>query len=80
MTTPLLQMGKAGLGLVSFLFMMSLGVLFLGRPPVGSSPFIMTVLVLAVSVTVGAVLMLAMRRMVRTHDIAVDQYEGEHHE
>jgi uncharacterized membrane protein YczE len=78
--SPLLPMGKAGLGLVSFLFVMALGVLFLGRPAVGSAPFIMTVLVLAVSVTVGAVLMLAMRRMVRSRDIAVDQYEGEHHE
>lgn len=75
-----LEMGKAGLGLVCFLVVMCLGVLALGRPPVGSGPFVMTVLVLVVAVTTGTVLMLAMHRTVRSHDVPMIDDEGEHHD
>lgn len=77
--TPLLEMGKAGLGLLSFLFVVALLVLLFGRPAVGTAPFVMTVLVLVVSLTAGAVLMVAMRRAVRSRRIADDPNEGEHH-
>ncbi|MGP9614197.1 hypothetical protein ACT3TE_13195 [Brachybacterium sp. AOP42-B2-9] len=77
--TPLLERGRAGLSLLTFLFVMALLVLLFGRPVVGTAPFVMTVLVLVVSGTIGAVLMLAMRRAVRSRRIPVDPNEGEHH-
>lgn len=77
--SPLLEMGRAGLGLLSFLVVMALLVLLFGRPAVGTAPFVMTVLVLVVSGTTGAVLMLTMRRAVRSRRTTVDPNEGEHH-
>lgn len=77
--TPLLEMGRAGLGLLSFLFVVALLVLLFGRPAVGTAPFVMTVLVLVVSLTTGAVLMLAMRRAARSRRTTADPNEGEHH-
>lgn len=59
-------MGRAGLGLVSFLFVVALAILAFGRPAVGSAPFIMTILTLVVAVTTGAALLWAMRRTLRT--------------
>lgn len=77
--SPLLEMGRAGLGLLSLLFVMALLVLLLGRPAVGTAPFVMTVLMLVVSVTTGAVLLVAMRRAVHSRRTIPDLNEGEHH-
>jgi DMSO reductase anchor subunit len=73
--SPLMDMGKAGLGLASFLFVMSAGLLWLARPEVGTAPFVMTVLVLVVALVLGTVLMLAMRRTVRSQHLAVHHKE-----
>ena len=67
--SPLLEMGRAGLGLLSLLFVMALLVLLLGRPAVGTAPF----------VTTGAVLLVAMRRAVHSRRTIPDPNEGEHH-
>ena len=72
-----LEMGKAGLGLISFIFVMCVGVLALSQPALDSAQFVLTTLMLAVSVTVGAVLLFAMRRKVRGDKAVLSELEGD---
>lgn len=77
-----LEVGRAGLGLIMFVFTLSAMILYFGRPAPGSGAFVITVIMLAGAAVLCTLLMIILRRSHRSADrsSSVHPEKRKHHD
>ncbi|MFC7625649.1 hypothetical protein [Microlunatus sp. GCM10028923] len=77
-----LEMGRAGLGMIMFVFVMAAMILYFGRPAPGTGPFVITMIMLVGAAVLCTLLMIILRRSSRSDDRSSPEHpeKRKHHD